>query len=53
LRWRVRRSLEFGDSKIADRNPDLEMVMWGVSFEKACEMADDLNADPKLQHVKD
>jgi hypothetical protein len=41
------------------RHPDFEMVLWGVSFEKACEMADDLNADSsaggasKLQHVKD
>jgi hypothetical protein len=40
-------------AKIGDRNPDLEMVLWGVSFEKAWKMADDLNADPKLQHVKD
>jgi len=36
-----------------ERNPDLEMVLWGVSFEKARAMADDLNADPELKHLKD
>ncbi len=38
-----------------DRTPgiDLEMVLWGVAYDKAVAMAEDLNADPQLKRLHD